>query len=184
MAAQARTQAASSAPNIQITADPATPFNETVKVMEAAQKAGMRAIKVMPSGVVLDTPQPPPPGLPPPGMAPPRPAPAVSNVAIIERMKPDPTATPKSTAPPVPVPYPIPDPVRVFVDFDGGVFVNGVWQSPADLEKAFKGFAAMKTQPEIHIEVHARTTYARVEQVIAMADKAGLRLFGLVQDII
>jgi beta-lactamase regulating signal transducer with metallopeptidase domain/biopolymer transport protein ExbD len=183
--ARAKTQVASPTPNIQITADPATPYGKVGTVIIEAQKAGMRSIKLMPSGTVLDTPQPPPPGMPPPGTLPPSPPPPVSQLAIIEKAKPDPQGTPKSTAPAVvkPAPFPIPDPVRVFVDFDGGVYLNGVWTKLPELEAAFKEYAALSVQPEIHVEPHRLSTYARVAEVIALADKAGLRRFGVIGGI-
>jgi biopolymer transport protein ExbD len=184
--AQAKAQAASSTPNIQISADPATPYNKVGKVFQEAQKVGMMSFKFMPSGVLMDTPRPPPPGMPPPGTKPPPPPPPVSQLAIIERAKPDPQGTPKSTAPPVPLPFPIPEPLRVFVDFDNKLYleVHGARNAkPMDipaLEQAFRENAALKAPPEVHIEPHRLASYAAVEQVIAMADRSGLRLIGVI----
>jgi beta-lactamase regulating signal transducer with metallopeptidase domain/biopolymer transport protein ExbD len=181
LAAQAKTQAASTAPNVQLSADAATPYDKVGKVVQAAQKAGMKAIKFMPSGTVLETPTPPPPGLPPPGTRPPPPPPPVSQLAIIEKAKPDPQGTPKSTAPTInPPPYPFPEPLRVFVDFDNGLYLDGKPLDIAALGKAFKENAALKAQPEIHIEPHYLSTYGRVEEVLALADKSGLRRIGVI----
>jgi beta-lactamase regulating signal transducer with metallopeptidase domain/biopolymer transport protein ExbD len=184
LAAQVKTQVASTAPNIQLSADGATPYNKVGQVIMAAQKGGVMAIKFMPSGTVVNTPQPPPPGLPPPGAAPPPPPPPVSELAVIERAKPDPQGTPKSTAPAVnPPPYPFPDPLRVFVDFDNKLYLDGKVVDIAALEKAFKENAALKVTPEVHIEPHKLSTYASVEQVLAIADKSGLRKIGVLGGI-
>jgi len=174
LAVQAETQAASSAPNIQLSADATTPYNKVGQVIRAAHIAGVKAIKVMPSGVVLDTPMPPRRGSPFPAPPPPNP-----EIAIIEPVKPDPQATPKSAAPPV-TPNPIPDPIRVFVDFDNTLFLNGKVIDLAALEKAFRENAALKIPPEVHIEPHKLASYASVEQVIAMASKSGLKKFGVI----
>jgi beta-lactamase regulating signal transducer with metallopeptidase domain/biopolymer transport protein ExbD len=174
LAVEAKTQAASSTPNVQLSADAATPYNKVGKVIEAAQRAGVKAIKVMPSGVVLDTPMPPRPGSPFPA-----PPPLNPQIAIIEPVKPDLQATPKSTAPPV-TPNPIPDPIRIFVDFDNTLYLNGRVIDLAALEKAFRENAALKIPPEVHIEPHRLASYASVERVIATASKSGLRKFGVI----
>jgi biopolymer transport protein ExbD len=172
--AQARSQATSGVPNIQLSADATTPYNKVGKVIEEAQRAGMKAIKFMPSGAVLNTPMP-----PPPGSTIPAPPPVDSQLAIIEKAKPDPQATPKPTAPPV-TPSPIPEPIRVFVDFDNSLYLNGVFVDLATLETAVRENAALKLPAEVHIEPHRLATYARVEQVIATANKAGPTKFGVI----
>jgi beta-lactamase regulating signal transducer with metallopeptidase domain/biopolymer transport protein ExbD len=186
--AQVKTQATSPAPNMQISADPATPYSKVGKVFQEGQKGGIAAFKFMPSGVVVNTPRPPPPGMPAPGTRPPPPPPTVSEMAVIEKAKPDPNATPKPKAPAVPMPYPIPEPVRVFIDFDGGIYFvvregDAKRTTIPELEKAFKEQASAKIPPEVHIEPHRLADYAAVEQVIALADKSGLHLIGVIGGI-
>jgi beta-lactamase regulating signal transducer with metallopeptidase domain len=183
LAVQAKTQAASSTPNVQLSADAATPYNKVGKVIAAAQRAGVKAIKVMPSGVVLNTPMPPPPGssVPPP---------PVPSLAIIEPVRPAPgdrvLSVIKPKEKPAPAPQgaqPIvvfPDPVRVFVDFDGTLFWGGTAIDMPTLESKFKESAAQKIPPEVHIEPHRQAAYGRVEQVIAAANQAGLKLIGVI----
>jgi biopolymer transport protein ExbD len=66
LAAQARNQVASGIPSIRLSADAKAEYSKVEPVIEWAQKAGMRDITLMPTGVVLVTPTPPPPGTPPP----------------------------------------------------------------------------------------------------------------------
>ena len=187
--AQLKTQVASTAPNIQLSADGSTPYSKVGQVIRSAHIAGVKAIKFMPSGTVLNTPQPPGPGNPPTNVAlPPPPA----QLMVIEKPKPDPNAAPKPATPkPPPVPLPpgvkswdeIPDPLRVFVDYDNAVYLDGKVVDLATLEKAFKENAALKIAPEVHIEPHKQATYASVEQVMALADKAGLKKLGVIGGI-
>jgi biopolymer transport protein ExbD len=169
--AEVKAQAASKAPTIQVSADPSTPYHEVGRIIQEAQKAGATATRFMPSGVVINTPMPPPPGSNVP-------RPPVPSLAIIEKPKPDPQGTPKSTAPPVNEPQ-FPEPRRVFIDFDNAVYLDGKVIDMAALEQAFKTAAASKTPPEVHIEPHRLSAYGKVEQVIAAANRAGITYIGV-----
>jgi biopolymer transport protein ExbD len=65
------------------------------------------------------------------------------------------------------------------VDYNNELNLDGKPVDIAALEKAFKKNAALKIPPEIHIMPHQLSSYGRVEQVMALADKAGLRKMGV-----
>jgi biopolymer transport protein ExbD len=87
-----------------------------------------------------------------------------------------PTPPPPGLAPPKDPPAPI----RVFVDFDGGVYWNGVWVNNAALDQNLKTAAAQAIQPELHIEPHYQSKFVRVVEVLDAAKKAGLTKTALV----
>jgi beta-lactamase regulating signal transducer with metallopeptidase domain/biopolymer transport protein ExbD len=67
-----------------------------------------------------------------------------------------------------------PDPIRIFTDSDGAIFWNGSVVDAAALERNFRNAAAQRPQPEIRLEPHHLATYGDLEQVLAIARKAGM----------
>jgi beta-lactamase regulating signal transducer with metallopeptidase domain/biopolymer transport protein ExbD len=138
-------QVASGIPHLRLSADANAPYSNVVPVIAEAQRAGMRDITFLSSGVVFVTPTPPPPGAKPPC---------------------EPNACP--------------DPVRMFVDFDGVIFWNGKAVDTSTLERNLEGAAAQTLPPEIHIEPHRLAPFGRMEQLLATIKKAGLDKVGII----
>jgi biopolymer transport protein ExbD len=159
LTAAAKAQVASGARHIRILADLNTQYLNVGRVVQEAQKADIDDVTFMPSGTVLATPRPPGPGsnVPPP--------PPVSK----------PGSKPAASQPP----SGFPDPKRIFVDFTNEVYLDRKVVDMATLEQAFKAAAALKIPPEVHIEPHRLSSYGKVEQVIAAANRAGLTKLGV-----
>jgi beta-lactamase regulating signal transducer with metallopeptidase domain/biopolymer transport protein ExbD len=150
LAQQAQNQVASGVPHIRLSVDPNTPYSNVVPVIEWAQKAGMRGITFLPSGIVFVTPT------PPPGCQPP--------VRPID----------------CPALQGLPDPVRIFVDFDSTIFWNGNAIDMPTLERNLKDVATQGVPPEIHIEPHRLAPFGRMEQLLGAIKKAGLTKVGII----
>lgn len=190
LAEQARNQVASGVPHLRLSADPEARYFNVGRVIETVQKAGMEDILFLPSGAVLRTPRPPGPGSNVP-------APPVPTLAIIKPAKPTPPDTATPTPPsgerrvqsilkprqqtaPAPSDVNFPEPLRVFVDFDDSLFLNGTVIDLPALEQKLREHAALGVPPEIHVEPHKQASYARVEKVIDAAMRAGLTKVGVI----
>jgi biopolymer transport protein ExbD len=88
-----------------------------------------------------------------------------------------PTPPPPDAPPP---PDDAPDPVRLFVDFDGSIFWNGAVIDDASLQRDLQIEAQRARQPEIHIEPHRLAKYEVVAHVMAAAQREGLTKLGVI----
>jgi beta-lactamase regulating signal transducer with metallopeptidase domain/biopolymer transport protein ExbD len=175
---RAKLQVASGVPRISVKVDAGTQYQNVGRVIEAAQRAGVEGIMFMPSGVVLETPKPPPPGSSIPAPPPVNPELAIFPPGFDPAQKsPKPPAAARPAGPPPP--NGIPEPIRLFVDFEGSFYYDGVLVDAATMAAKFKEAAGQKIPPEVHIEPHRLSTYDKVEQVVVAANKAGLKKFGV-----
>jgi biopolymer transport protein ExbD len=91
--------------------------------------------------------------------------------------------TPLPTPPDQPPPEnPIP-PIRIYVDFDGTIYWNGVVVGDGQLETDFQTESRRPEQAEIHIEPHRLAKYGRVAHVMAAAQRNGLTKLGVLGGI-
>jgi biopolymer transport protein ExbD len=89
--------------------------------------------------------------------------------------------TPIPPPPDAPPPPPdLPDPIRIFVDFDGTIFWNGLAVDDATLQRDLKIESQRDMQPEIHIEPHRLAKYGSVAHVMASAQREGLTKLGVI----
>jgi biopolymer transport protein ExbD len=88
-----------------------------------------------------------------------------------------PTPPPPDAPPP---PEDNPDPIRLFVDFDGSIFWNGSVIDDATLDRDLRIESQRDKQPEIHIEPHRLAKYGRVAHVMAAAQREGLTKLGVI----
>ena len=92
--------------------------------------------------------------------------------------------TPLPPPPNQPPPPPdLPDPVRIFVDYDGSIYWNGVVVGDGQLETDLATESRRAMQPEIHIEPHRLAKYGRVAHVMAAAQRNGLTKLGVLGGI-
>ncbi len=71
--------------------------------------------------------------------------------------------------------------VRIEVDFDGTVTVNGeAVPDQGALEQCFEQIAAQPDQPEVHLRPHKLVKYDSVARVMALAQRLGVKKIGLV----
>jgi biopolymer transport protein ExbD len=88
-----------------------------------------------------------------------------------------PMPTPPDAPPP---PEDMPDPVRLFVDFDGSIFWNGTPVDDPTLQRDLAIESQRALQPEIHIEPHRLAKYGVVAHVMASAQRNGLTKLGVI----
>jgi biopolymer transport protein ExbD len=89
--------------------------------------------------------------------------------------------TPIPPPPDAPPPPPdLPDPIRIFVDFDGTIFWNGSAVDDATLQNDLAIESQRAMQPEIHIEPHRLAKYGSVAHVMASAQRLGLTKLGVI----
>jgi len=89
--------------------------------------------------------------------------------------------TPVPPPPDAPPPPPdLPDPIRIFVDFDGSIFWNGTVVDLATLDNELTIESQRAMQPEIHIEPHRLAKYGVVAHVMAAAQRLGLTKLGVI----
>jgi biopolymer transport protein ExbD len=89
--------------------------------------------------------------------------------------------TPIPPPPDAPPPPPdLPEPVRIFVDFDGTIFWNGSAVDNAQLQNDLAIESQRAVQPEIHIEPHRLAKYGSVAHVMASAQRLGLTKLGVI----
>lgn len=68
------------------------------------------------------------------------------------------------------------DAIDVDIDFDGRVFLNGVQAvDERQLDAWFRGLAQQAPQPDVKIWPDKRGRYGRVAQVMAAAQRSGVR---------
>lgn len=75
---------------------------------------------------------------------------------------------------------PCPDPVRLFVDFDGAVFWNGKVVDMTVLVQNLAEAAKQTVPPELHIEPHKQAPFGRMEELLTAIRKAGLKKVGII----
>ncbi len=81
--------------------------------------------------------------------------------------------------PPPPVKPPVV--VQIDVDFDGTIYWNGVALKDREtLESDLAQIAAQPDQPEVHLRPNKLATYKYVAEVMASAQRLGVRKIGLV----
>ena len=79
-----------------------------------------------------------------------------------------------------PPPEDDPDPIRLFVDFDGSIFWNGSVIDDVTLQRDLEIESQRAKQPEIHIEPHRLAKYGVVAHVMASAQRLGLTKLGVI----
>jgi biopolymer transport protein ExbD len=79
-----------------------------------------------------------------------------------------------------PPPDDAPEPVRLFVDFDGSIFWNGTPVDDPQLQRDLAIESQRDMQPEIHIEPHRLAKYGVVAHVMASAQRLGLTKLGVI----
>ena len=79
-----------------------------------------------------------------------------------------------------PPPDNLPDPIRIFVDFDGTIFWNGTAVDDPTLQNDLAIESQRDLQPEIHIEPHRLAKYGSVAHVMASAQRLGLTKLGVI----
>jgi biopolymer transport protein ExbD len=71
--------------------------------------------------------------------------------------------------------------IHLAIDFDGALVWNGVVVDGVEqLERYFRVEAARGVQPELHVRPDKRARYDRVAQVLASAQRNGLKHIGIV----
>jgi biopolymer transport protein ExbD len=88
-----------------------------------------------------------------------------------------PVPPPKDAPPPPDDPI---EPIRVTVDFDGTIYWNGGVVNRAQMEEQMQYEAGKATQAEIHVEPHRLAQYKYVAEVMASAQRLGLRKIGVI----
>ncbi|MFZ6818705.1 ExbD/TolR family protein [Undibacterium sp. Ji22W] len=75
---------------------------------------------------------------------------------------------------------PLPDVVRVDVDFDGTLSWNGIVLDKSQLDARFTGLAEMRKQPEVQLLAHRLAAYKNVAAVLASAQSRGVKSLGII----
>jgi biopolymer transport protein ExbD len=69
---------------------------------------------------------------------------------------------------------------KLAIDRSGGLFWNGAPVDLATLRGLLDRAAGMEPQPELQLQPHAETRYARVDEVLAVIRRANVSAMGLV----
>jgi biopolymer transport protein ExbD len=79
-------------------------------------------------------------------------------------------------------PTKIPEVMRIDVDFDGTIGVNGVLTTKPELDAKFAewGAIAQADQPEVHLRPNKLVTYKHVAAIMASAQRQGVSKIGMV----
>jgi biopolymer transport protein ExbD len=79
-------------------------------------------------------------------------------------------------------PTKLPEVMRVDVDFDGTIGVNGVLTSKPELDAKFNEWGRLPTadQPEVHLRPNKLVTYKHVAAIMASAQRQGVSKIGMV----
>jgi biopolymer transport protein ExbD len=79
-------------------------------------------------------------------------------------------------------PTKLPDVMRIDVDFDGTIGVNGVLMSKSELDAKLAEWGAMAQadQPEVHLRPNKLVTYKHVAAIMASAQRQGVSKIGMV----
>ncbi|WP_066271519.1 ExbD/TolR family protein [Hydrogenophaga palleronii] len=75
-----------------------------------------------------------------------------------------------------------PENIRLSVDADGVYYWNDQRVEDTDLENRLTATAAMDPQPELHIRGDKAVRYERVAQVMAAAQRSGVRKIGFITE--
>ena len=74
-----------------------------------------------------------------------------------------------------------PEVVRIDIDFDGTILVNGeLIPDSATLDNKLRAIAAQPQQPEVHLRPNKLVSYRVVAAVMAAAQRLGVKKIGLV----
>jgi biopolymer transport protein ExbD len=79
-------------------------------------------------------------------------------------------------------PTKLPDVMRIDVDFDGTIGVNGVLTSKSELDAKLGewGRLPVADQPEVHLRPNKLVTYKHVAAIMASAQRQGVSKIGMV----
>jgi biopolymer transport protein ExbD len=79
-------------------------------------------------------------------------------------------------------PTKLPEVMRIDVDFDGTIGVNGVLMSKGELDAKLAewGRLAQTDQPEVHLRPNKLVTYKHVAAIMASAQRQGVSKIGMV----
>jgi biopolymer transport protein ExbD len=79
-------------------------------------------------------------------------------------------------------PTKLPDVMRIDVDFDGTIGVNGVLTTKPELDAKLAewGRMALADQPEVHLRPNKLVTYKHVAAIMASAQRQGVSKIGMV----
>jgi biopolymer transport protein ExbD len=79
-------------------------------------------------------------------------------------------------------PTKLPEVMRIDVDFDGTIGVNGVLTTKSELDAnlAEWGRLALADQPEVHLRPNKLVTYKHVAAIMASAQRQGVSKIGMV----
>lgn len=85
--------------------------------------------------------------------------------------------TPSNVQPPKP-----PEVMRIDVDFDGTIGVNGVLTTKGELDAKLAEWGRLPTadQPEVHLRPNKLVTYKHVAAIMASAQRQGVSKIGMV----
>jgi biopolymer transport protein ExbD len=79
-------------------------------------------------------------------------------------------------------PTKVPDVMRIDVDFDGTIGVNGTITTKDELDAKFAewGRLPVEDQPEVHLRPNKLVTYKHVAAIMASAQRQGVSKIGMV----
>jgi biopolymer transport protein ExbD len=79
-------------------------------------------------------------------------------------------------------PTKLPEVMRIDVDFDGTIGVNGTLTSKDELDAKFSEWGRLATtdQPEVHLRPNKLVTYKHVAAIMASAQRQGVSKIGMV----
>ena len=79
-------------------------------------------------------------------------------------------------------PTKLPEVMRIDVDFDGTIGVNGVLTSKSELDAKLGEWGRLPTadQPEVHLRPNKLVTYKHVAAIMASAQRQGVSKIGMV----
>ena len=79
-------------------------------------------------------------------------------------------------------PTKLPEVMRIDVDFDGTIGLNGTMMAKAELDAKFAewGRLALADQPEVHLRPNKLVTYKHVAAIMASAQRQGVSKIGMV----
>lgn len=74
-----------------------------------------------------------------------------------------------------------PPPIRIAIDFDGGIYWDGELVAVAELDRHFAAAAREPDQREVHIQPHRLAKYGVVAHVMAAAQREGMKRLGMIK---
>lgn len=75
-----------------------------------------------------------------------------------------------------------PENIQLSLDYDGGIFWNGLPVAEAELENRMRLAAGQVPQPELHIHADGKTPYEALARIMATSARAGLGRVGFVSE--